>query len=270
MSRHTLRLVFLYVAAALITLFLLTPVYFIFAASIGPQNSVYNFPKPLVPQTLSFDTLSFFLHYQGVPEAFRMSVEVGIFAVAVSLILGAPAGYAIARYSFPGKNVLQLIVLATRSFPVIILSIPLAVTFLTWNLYDTAPGVGLVHTAMGLPVTILITAAVFYGVPVDLEEAATTLGCTRIGAFFRISLPMALPGLAAAALFTFVGSWNEVFAASILTLQNHTLPALVLTSLNIAPLQFSFAAAVILIVPSMVFIFFIRRYLVAGWGQVTK
>jgi multiple sugar transport system permease protein len=264
------RTALLYLAAGLITLFLLIPVYFIFAASIGPQNSVYQFPKPMVPQTLSFETLQFFLNYQGVPDAFKMSVLVGVIAVALSLLLGAPAGYAIARYSFPGKNILQLVVLATRSFPVIILSIPLAVTFLTWNLYDKAQGVGLVHTAMGLPVTILITAAVFYGVPRDLEEAATTLGCTPLGAFFRVSLPMALPGLAAAALFTFVNSWNEVFAASILTLQNHTLPALVLTSLNIAPLQFSFAAAVILIVPSMVFIFFIRRYLIAGWGQVTK
>jgi multiple sugar transport system permease protein len=161
MSSRSLRLPLLYLAAGVITLFLLFPVYFIFAASIGPQNSVYEFPKPLVPQNLSFDTISFFLHYQGVPDAFRMSVEVGVIAVVISLLLGAPAGYAIARYTFPGKNILQLIVLATRSFPVIILSIPLAVTFLTWNLYDTPQGVGLVHTAMGLPVTILITAAVF-------------------------------------------------------------------------------------------------------------
>jgi multiple sugar transport system permease protein len=151
-----------------------------------------------------------------------------------------------------------------------VLSIPLAVTFLTWGLFDTVQGVALVHTAMALPTTALITAAVFYGVPRDLEEAALTLGCTPVAAFRRISLPMALPGLAAACLFTFVLSWNEVFAAAILTVTNRTLPAQILTTLNLAPLQYQFAGAFIMIAPSLVFILVIRRYLVAGWSRVGR
>lgn len=264
------RVPLLYLAASIITLFMLIPVWLIFVAAFSPQIDVYNFPKPLVPVHFSTDTMSFFLNSTGVQPSAKNSVLVGIGTLLLSLLLGAPAGYAVARFSFPGRNVLQLLILATRSFPVLVLSIPLAVSFISWGLYDTVKGVALVHTAMALPTTVLITSAVFYGVPRDLEEAALTLGCTPLGAFRRISLPVALPGLAAAALLTFILSWNEVFASSILTQQNRTLPAQVLSTLNDAPLPYKFAGGFMLIVPSLVFIFIIRRYLVSSWGTVTK
>ena len=93
-----------------------------------------------------------------------------------------------------------------------------------------------------------------------------TLGTTRLGAFRRVALPLALPGLAAAAIFSFVTSWNEVFAATILTVRNTTLPAQVLASLNLSPLYFRFAGGFFLIVPSLFFIFFMRKYLFNLWG----
>ncbi|GAC1406560.1 MAG: carbohydrate ABC transporter permease [Chloroflexota bacterium] len=260
----------LYVVAIVLTLFMLAPIWLIFVAAFSPQSDVYIFPKPLFPQHFSTDTMSFFLNSTGVRPSAKNSVIVGIGTLFLSLVIGAPAGYAVARFAFPGRNLLQLVILATRSFPVIVLSIPLAVSFITWGLYDTVKGVALVHTAMALPTTILITSAVFYGVPRDLEEAALTLGCTPLGAFRRISLPMALPGLAAASLFTFLLSWNEVFAATILTEQNRTLPAQVLSTLNDSPLPYRFAGGFLLIAPSLIFIFVIRRYLVSSWGQVTK
>lgn len=259
-----------YVAAVLLTLFMLTPLWLIFVAAFSPQTDVYNFPKSIVPEHFSTDTLAFFLSSAGVEPSFKNSVEAGIGALLLSLVLGAPAGYAVARFSFPGRHLLQLVILATRSFPAIVLSIPLAVSFITWGLFDTVRGVALVHAAFALPTTVLITSAVFYGVPRDLEEAALTLGCTPLSAFRQVSLPMALPGLAAAALFTFVLSWNEVFAATILTQQHRTLPAQVLSTLGQAPLQYQFAGAFMMIVPSLVFIFVIRRYLVSSWGAVTK
>jgi multiple sugar transport system permease protein len=107
-------------------------------------------------------------------------------------------------------------------------------------------------------------------VPRDLEEAARTLGCTPVGAFVKVVLPLALPGLAAAAIFTFVLSWNEVFAAVILTLRQRTLPALVLAALNTSPLPFRFAAAWFMLAPSLVVIFIIRRYLLGLWGRVAR
>lgn len=262
--------VLLYGAAILITLFMLAPLWLIFVAAFSPEADIYTFPKYLYPAHFSTDTLRFFLNFEGVKDSFVNSVEVGIGALLLALLIGAPAGYAVARFNFPGRNLLQLVILATRSFPALVLSIPLAVSFLTWGLFDTVRGVALVHTAFALPTTVLITSAVFYGVPRDLEEAALTLGCTPLGAFGRVSLLLALPGLAAAALFTFVLSWNEVFAATILTQQNRTLPALVLSNLGGAPPQFQFAGGFMMILPSLLFIFLIRRYLVSSWGTVTK
>jgi multiple sugar transport system permease protein len=152
----------------------------------------------------------------------------------------------------------------------VILSIPLAVTFIHWQLYDTLWAVAIVHIALALPQTILVTSSIFVSVPNELEEAALTLGCHRGQAFLKIVLPMAVPGLAAAAIFAFVLSWNEVFAATILTVRNHTLPAHVLSVLNNSALPVRFAGGFALIMPSLVFIFLIRRYLLNMWGRVVK
>jgi multiple sugar transport system permease protein len=190
--------------------------------------------------------------------------------LVLSTLLGAPAGYALARFAFRGRDGFQLLILMTRAFPLAILAVPLTVTFISWGLYDTLWAVALVHTALALPTTVLITASIFVSVPIDLEEAALTLGCTPLGAFVRVALPLALPGIAAASIFTFVLSWNEVFASVILTVTNRTLPAQVLSSLNASPLAYRFAGGFALIVPALIFIFFIRRYLFNMWGRVVR
>ena len=95
-------------------------------------------------------------------------------------------------------------------------------------------------------------------------------GCTRWQAVRKVVLPLAMPGLAAAAVFAFVISWNEVFAASVLTVRNRTLTAYLLAVLSESPLHYRFAGGFILIVPSVAFIFAVRRYLFALWGVSSK
>jgi multiple sugar transport system permease protein len=260
----------LYVLAFTLTMWILVPIYLITVASFSTRQAVYNWPKDLFPNPISLDTLQFFLNSHGVLDSALNSVLVGFMALALTLIIGAPAGYAIARHTFVGREPYKLLILTTRAFPIVILSIPLAVTFINWRLYDTLWAVAIVHTALALPQTILITASIFISVPVELEEAALTLGCRRAQAFFRVVLPMSLPGLAAAAIFAFVLSWNEVFAATILTVRNRTLPAHVLAFLNDSPLPVRFAGGFALIIPSLVFIFIIRRYLLNMWGRIVK
>lgn len=259
-----------YALALLMTVWVLAPIYLVGVAAFSEQAQVYAYPKELVPQPFSLDTMLFFLRSHGVLAATRNSVVVAGLTLALSLLIGAPAGYAIARFVFRGKETFRTAVVSTRAFPIVILSIPLAVAFLQWNLYDTLPSVALMHTALALPFTILVTGSVFASVPGELEEAAMTLGCSRLQAFYKVALPLALPGLAAAALFTFMLSWNEVFAAVILTLRNRTLPALVLTVLNESPLPYRFAGGFFMLAPSLVFMLVIRRYLFNLWGRVTK
>jgi multiple sugar transport system permease protein len=260
----------LYVVAAALTAFFILPIYLIFIAAISPRTEISAFPKALYPRTISLDTLLFFLNFQGVLPSMINSVAVALLTLVLSTALGAPAGYGLARFVFRGRDAFKILILVTRAFPISILAVPLAVTFINWNLYDTIVAVALVHTTLALPTTVLITSSIFLAVPFDLEEAAWTLGCTPVGAFVRVALPLALPGIAAASIFTFVLSWNEVFAASILTVQNHTLPAQVLASLSESPLPYRFAGGFVLIVPSLIFIFIIRGYLLNMWGRVVK
>jgi len=260
----------LYVLAALLVIWTLLPIYLIAVASLSTRQAVYNWPKDFFPRPISLDTLAFFLNSYGVLSSAVNSVLVGLMTVVGAIAIGAPAGYALARFAFRGREAYQIAILTTRAFPIVILSIPLAITFINWQLYDTLWAVAIVHVALALPQTILITAGIFVSVPNELEEAALTLGCHRMQAFLRIVLPMVLPGLAAAAIFAFVLSWNEVFAATILTVRNHTLPAHVLSVLNGSALPVRFAGGFALIVPSLVFIFIIRRYLLNMWGRVVK
>ena len=259
-----------YVGALFLALFILVPIYLIAVSAFTPRENAFDFPRSVVPTAVSTDTILFFLNASGVIDAFWRSVIVALITLGLSLLIGAPAGYAIARYAFRGRNAYRLVILATRAFPIVILAIPLAVTYRVWGIDDTVLGVALMHTALALPFTVLITSAVFVSVPYELEEAAQTLGCNPLQAFARVSLPLALPGLAAAAIFTWVLSWNDVFAAVILTLRNPTLPAKILTALTQSPIYYQFAAGFVMLIPSLVVIFFIRRYLLGLWGRVVK
>jgi multiple sugar transport system permease protein len=260
----------LYAAALVLALWVLVPIYFITLAAFSTEEAVYRYPKQLVPRDFSTETMRFFLNSEGVVESLQRSVLVAALTLVFALGVGTPAGYAIARFLFRGANAFRLAIVSTRAFPVVILSIPLAVTYIRWGIDDSVLGVSLAHTALALPFAVLVTSSVFAGISVELEEAAMTMGCSRLGAFRRIVLPLALPGLAAAAIFVFIISWNEVFAASILTLRNPTLPAQVLSVLNGAPLPFRWAGGFFMLAPSLIVIFVIRRYLFNMWGRVVR
>jgi len=268
--RRRRRRALLQVACVAVTLFMGFPVYLITLAAFSSRQTLNSFPKSVLPVEVSTETLSAFLSSTGVVPAFLNSVSVGLGTLVLALLVGAPAGYAIARFAFPGRDSYQLMMLMTRALPIVVLSVPLAQLFLTAGLYDSVLAVTLVHAALSLPTTILITASVFVSVPRDVEEAAQVFGCGRLEAFRRVVVPLALPGIAASAIFTFVLSWNEVLAAAVLTLNNRTLPAQVLTSLSDSPLPFRFAGGFALVVPALLFILLMRRYLLNLWGATLR
>ncbi|GBF08536.1 ABC transporter, permease protein [Aeropyrum pernix] len=207
----------------------------------------------------------------GAGEAFLRSVAVGAMTVGISFLLGLPGGYALARYVFPGRDAVKLAIIATRMFPIIVISVSLLKTFFNLGLNDTLIGLALAHTAMALPFVVIITGSIFGGIPRDLEEAGMIFGLSSIMVFLRITLPLAAPGLTAAGMFTFLLSWNEVFMASVLTLVNRTLPAFILNSAFATPIEpIRFAAAFMLILPALVFMFLARRYLVTMWAMAAR
>ena len=248
----------------------LLPIYLVALGAFGGRAAVFKWPKSLLPGDAALGPMQAFLAVDGVAKAFGNSLIAAGLTVLFSLLLGAPAGYALARYQFAGQTSFRLLVLLTRAFPLAILALPLTVNFIKVGLYDTALGVALIHTVLALPFAVLVTQSLFMGIPREYEEAAWVFGCSRFQAFRHVVLPLAVPGLAAVAIFAFVISWNEVFAASVLTVRERTLTAYLLTVLAESPLHYRFAGGFLLIVPSVAFIFAVRKYLFAVWGVGSK
>jgi multiple sugar transport system permease protein len=263
------RLMFWSGTAVLIA-WVLVPIYLIALGAFGGRAAVFKWPKSLWPADASLAAMQTFLRVEGVANAFLNSIIAASLTVLFSILLGAPAGYALARYSFRGQDSYRLLVLLTRAFPLAILALPLTVTFIRVGLYDTPFGVSLIHTVLALPFAALVSQSLFMGIPREYEEAAWVFGCTRFQAFRKVVLPLILPGLAAIAIFAFVISWNEVFAASVLTVRERTLTAYLLGVLSESPLHYRFAGGLLLIIPSIVFIFAVRKYLFAVWGVGSK
>jgi multiple sugar transport system permease protein len=237
--------------------------------TLSSPQEVSGFPKTAIP-SFDFGSLQFFLGFSGVTKALWNSVVVAVLTMILSIGIGAPAGYALTRFDFRGKATFRMLVLMTRAFPLPLLALPLAVMFIRVGLDDTAIGLALVHTTLAIPFAVLITFSIFSGIPVELEEAAWTLGCNRLQAFQKVVLPLVLPGITASAIFAFTISWNEVFAASVLTVENRTLTAFLLQSLSVSPMHLKFAGGAALVVPALIFIFAVRKYLFAMWGIANR
>ena len=260
----------LYVSSVvLLCAWVIVPLYFLLVNTLSSPETVNSFPKSFLPE-FDMGSLTFFANFEGMLTALVNSILVAGLTMVMSILIGAPAGYALSRFEFRGKELFRLLILLTRAFPLPLLALPLAVFFIRTGLDDTVFGLALVHTTLAIPFAVLITFSLFSGIPLELEEAAWTLGCTRVTAFTKVILPLILPGITASAIFAFVISWNEVFAAAVLTIENRTLTAFLLQNLDTSPLHLKFAGGFILVVPALIFIFAVRKYLFAMWGIANR
>lgn len=261
---------YVYVSAiVLLCAWVIVPLYFLLINTLSSPETVNAYPKSFFPE-FDLGSLTFFANFAGILTALKNSILVAAMTMIMSIAIGAPAGYALSRFEFRGKELFRLLILLTRAFPLPLLALPLAVMFIRTGIDDTVFGLALVHTTLAIPFAVLITFSLFSGIPLELEEAAWTLGCTRLTAFTKVILPLVLPGITASAIFAFVISWNEVFAAAVLTIENRTLTAFLLQNLDTSPLHLKFAGGFILVVPALIFIFAVRKYLFAMWGIANR
>jgi len=139
----------------LLCAWVLVPIYFLLSNALSSPAEVTSFPKHWVP---SFDmgSLQFFLSFGGVLKALMNSVIVAVLTMILSIGFGAPAGYALSRFDFWGKDAFRLLVLMTRAFPLPLLALPIAVMFIRVGLDDTQLGLALVHTTLAIPFAVLI------------------------------------------------------------------------------------------------------------------
>ena len=236
-------------------------------AKLETQTIVYfQKPKALL---LNYDT--FFKVTRDAVPAFLRSIQIAALTIVISLSIGGMAGYAFARYIFKGRDALKFSVLFVRMFPGVAIALPMVIILARMGFYDQPLGLALVYSVGSIALTVWITASIFLGIPVSLEEAAQVFGATKMQAFLRVTFPLALPGLAACAMYAFLGAWNETVAAIILTQFNPTFSVVVYQSLLGAVGQVNLAAAggITMAIPALIFTFFIRKYIRQMWGGVT-
>ena len=202
------------------------------------------------------------------PRAFLNSTIVSAFTSFLTVFLGALAAYTLARLPFRGRNAYSFLVLATRMVPLIALVIPLFITLRRFGLLNTFTGLILTQTGFLLPFTIWLLRAYFESLPTDMEEAARIDGCSRLGTFFRIVLPLSAPGMSATFVITFLLTWNELLIPITLgtSKEVQTLPVLLSSFISDFSLQYSIinATAFLALTPTVILALLLQKYVVAG------
>ncbi len=201
----------------LIVLVFLFPVFWMVSTSFKTPAGIFATPPQLIPSP--FTAAAYQQAIFGDPavlRAMRSSLVVSIGTMALTLVLAAPAAYALARLKLPGGSLVLLLLLITQLLPSIVLAGPLFIVFSRIGLVNSYQALILADTTISLPFAVIILRPFFLSVPHDLEQAALVDGATRWGAFRRITLPLVKPGLVTVAAFAFLFAWGEfVFALSL-------------------------------------------------------
>lgn len=224
-------------------------------------------PARVWPTTWTFDNYAAALTRTGVGESFINSVVTAVLSTLMSLLLAIPAAYAITRYRTGLGRAFILVALITRMVPAIVVGVPLIATFRNIGIADTSIALAIAHTTISLPLSIWLMASFFESVPDELEEAAKIDGCSRLGALWRVVLPVTSGGVAVTAIFAFLASWNEFLFALLLTAVRAQTTPIVIANLQT---QFGLdwgamtALAVLYSMPVILLTLVLQRHIVAG------
>ena len=220
---------------------------------------------PSVPTLVHYRAV---LEHSVMPQALGNSLAVAALTTLVALALGLPAAYGIARLPVPGKSLLLLAVIACTAFPQIATVSPLYLLLRALGLRDTWTALVLANTSFALPLLIWLLAGFIRDIPVQLEEAAFLDGAGRLGTLRRVILPLIAPGVASAALLTFLAAWNEFLFAFTFTATeaSRTVPV----ALALFPGVFEVpwgdiaAASILASLPPVLIVIGLQRWLVRG------
>jgi multiple sugar transport system permease protein len=244
------------------------PFYWMFLTSIQPLEALFRFPPFLTPANPTFE--SYVAIFQERPLARWMwnSFVVSGTTTLLALLFGSIGGYSLARFRYRGKRAVEILILSTQMIPGVLLIIPIYVVFLKLGLLDTLSGLVVAYTTFSLPFCVWMLRSYFMGIPVELEESALVDGCTRLGALWRITLPLSLPALVATSMFAFVLAWDElIFAVALTNSQSVRVVSAGLAGFNSGytiPTADLMAASAVSTLPVFLLFLFTQRYLLSG------
>ena len=254
--------------AILIVLFAMFPIVWTALTSLKREADIVTTTLQYLPADPSFENYRTLWERSDYPRLLRNSAIVTVMTVVMSLVIGIFAGYSISRYRFRGRGGLMVFYLVIRMFPFTLLLIPLFIMLRSLGLFDSHFGLALTYTTFLLPLCIWILKGFFDAIPPDLEEASRVDGSTRLGALFRIVLPLVRPGIAATTVFIAIGAWNEYLWALLLTTASGARTWPVGLQLMVGEFQMPWgvlsASGIVSIIPIMIGFAFVQRALVSG------
>ncbi|HEX6024055.1 MAG TPA: carbohydrate ABC transporter permease [Solirubrobacter sp.] len=211
--RWLLKRGWMYLAMVAVSVFALFPVYWVVITSLKPRREIYSRTPDFWPSDPQWDQYTFVLGEGHVGRALANSLIVAAATTVICLLVGAAAAYALARYRFPLKRALLMAVLMTQMFPLVVLVIPLFVMMRKSGLLGTYWSLVFTYLAFTVPLAIWVMRSFILSIPDELEHAARIDGATRVGAMWRVVLPLAAPGLAVTAVLSFLEGWKEFLLA---------------------------------------------------------
>jgi multiple sugar transport system permease protein len=251
-----------------VVMFTLFPFLVVVSTSLKTSGEVFRSPATFVPGVLAWQNyVDIFVEIPLVRHLLNTLAIAGASTV-LNIAIAAPAAYAMARVKFKGKGVFGLGTLVTQMFSPVIILIPVFKVVKTLGLLDTYAALILTNTAITIPFAIWMLIGFFRSVPVELEEAATIDGLSRMQAMVRIALPLTMPGLITTAIYTFVTAWNEFIFALVLTPNRYMQPVtMALYSWeknNIVDWNYLMATAAVATAPTALLFLLVRKRLTAG------
>jgi len=268
----------IWIGVVVLLVWSLGPIYWTIASSVTPSDDFSVRPIHFFPQHFTFEHYSRLLGINvdrvGGVEVWRQfraallnSVITSVAATLLCVAISALGAYAFTRMRFPGRNALFGLVVATLAIPAYAVLIPLYQIMIKMHLVDTYVGVALIYVSAYLPLSLWLLRSVFDALPLSLEEAAQLDGAGRLFIFFKIVLPLAGPGLTAAAILTFLGAWGQYLVPLIFSPQA-TKPLTVLIPEFVTKNFIDYglitaSGSIAIVIPALVVIF-LNRYLVSG------
>jgi multiple sugar transport system permease protein len=257
------------VLLTILAIVMLFPVVWMLETALKDTRDIYAVPAKLINFSPTFDHVKdVFSSNSPVFSGFRNSVIVAAASTIIATAFGVPAAWAYSRYQIKAKKDQLFFILSTRFMPPVVVVIPIFLMFRDLRLLDTLQGLILVYAAFNLPFTIWMMKGFIDEVPAEYEEAAMLDGYSRFEAFWRVTMPLLVPGIAATAVFALIFSWNEfVFSIFLITdPDTRTAPSAIAGLIGGTTIDWGLvaASAMIFAIPVLVFAFLVRRHLVAG------
>ena len=258
----------------LVAFFFMAPYIQMFITALSPADELVNVPAQYLPSRFEFS--NFITVWEEAPlwGYLKSSLIISVFATMLVLIVALPAAYYTARYRYRGRLIFLLLVLITQMFAPTALVIGIYREFVTIGDIFPAAGVNtylsliIVNAAFNLAFSTWIMVAYFSTIPVELEEAASIDGASRLGVLRRVTLPLALPGIITATIFTFIAAWNEFVVALTLAQSPNIHPLTVGVTTFVGQYrvewQYLFTSSLIAIVPVVILFIVIEKWLVGG------